>query len=125
MGYMGLDHYNSSDMASDLAYVMQNAMAETLRKGLKEKGNQYNTDGVVNVAMIFRDLIIPHLEEYCGNDKLQEVAKITHDKLAEQIGNDEPDDWGTSKEDKANRKMHIDAYKKMLRALEKFVGEAY
>jgi hypothetical protein len=122
---MGLKHYNDSDTASDLAYVMQNAMAEVLRKGLKDEGNWCNTSGVVNVAMIFRDLVVPNIEEYCGNEKLQAVAKETYSKLFSQVHEDNPDDWGSSPKDKENRREHMEAYRKMLSALKKYRDAAY
>lgn len=118
MGYMGLKHFQESDNASELADEMGNAMADVLRDGLKEAGNSFNTDGVVNVAMIFRDLIIPNKEEYVCNEKLRAVAKETYKKLFKQVHEDKPGDW----DDQENRKEHMAAYRGMLKALEKFIA---
>jgi hypothetical protein len=59
MGYMGLSCVCDSDAASDLAGNVFSGMVKTLRAGLKERGNEYNTDGPVNVALFIEEYLNP------------------------------------------------------------------
>lgn len=45
-----------SDSASDLAHDTYLAAVKVLRKGLTHKGNEWNTDGYINVALILTEL---------------------------------------------------------------------
>ena len=58
MGYIDLS-VSGSDSAADDFWELQEVMAKTLTKNLKDKGNEYNTCGAINVAMIFDQHIIP------------------------------------------------------------------
>jgi len=42
-----------------------------IARALKEKGNQYNTDGVMNVAMIIGE----RLQDWASEDQLQKLAQ--------------------------------------------------
>jgi|ERR1035437_1126132 hypothetical protein len=59
MGFMGLKCVCDSDNAADLSFRVSSAVAKVLAEGLKEKGNLYNTNGPINVALIFEEMIIP------------------------------------------------------------------
>lgn len=106
MGYMGLDHYQDSDNASNLAYTMGNAMAEVLMKGLKKKDNEYNTDGPVNVALVFEGIILPHRGGYRYHKELKYVAKCTRDRLLQKIKNSSLKDFYSQE----NRNFHINEW---------------
>ncbi len=60
-----------SDSASDLASEAAGAMAKVLKKGMKDKGNEYNTPGYVNVAMILGNL--PDM--FKSNEELREIGQ--------------------------------------------------
>ena len=80
-GFSGLS-VGGSDAASDAAYAVIKAIVTELRRQLKDKGNQYNTDGVMNVAMIIGE----RLQDWAGEEQLQTLAKEVHSKL-------EKSDW--------------------------------
>jgi hypothetical protein len=61
---------------------MTGVIVRELRKALKDKGNQYNTDGVMNVAMIIGE----RLQPWASEDHLQDLAKDVLEKL-------EKSDW--------------------------------
>lgn len=44
-----------SDSASDLFHDVMEGVVKSLRNGLKNKGNKYNSDGYLNVAMIITE----------------------------------------------------------------------
>lgn len=117
MGYMGLSNYVDSDNAADLAYTMQRAMAKELAKGLKEEGNCYNTAGPENVAMVFEAFIIPCREDYKYSDDITNIAVKTLEALQKKIDTDRKSDW----DDEGNRAMHINAYKRMAKALKGYI----
>jgi hypothetical protein len=117
MGYMGLKHFQESDLASDSAYMMVGVMVKQLEKELKEKGNEFNTAGPENVAMIFEALIIPLTKEYHYYDDLIQLADKTKKLLEDKVNKDKKSDWDSA----SNRNMHINAYKRMIKSLEKFI----
>ena len=121
MGYSGLESVADSDMAADLAGDIVDRMVSKLRKGMKVQDNCYNTDGCVNVALFFRDCVIPCDSYYCY-DELRDVAfdciKLLEKKV-EDANND--DEW----DDDSNRKYHLTEYRRMARELRKFVNKCY
>lgn len=118
MGYMGLNSVRNSDSASDLAYDAIGSMVKGLRKGLKEEGNEYNTNGPVNVALFFEAYIIPLAEEYQDYSDVWDLARDTKTELQAFRNKMKENDWG---KDVTNKKMHIDAYNRMLKALNRFL----
>lgn len=116
---MGLDTLGESDHAADLAYVALGSMVKELRKGLKEKANEYNTSGPVNVALFFEAFILPAKDEFQSYSDVWDLARETKELLLEHKDRSKKSDWGG---DDANKKMHIDAYNRMLRSLDKFLG---
>ena len=69
-GFSGLT-VGGSDSASDVAYNVTAAIVKVLRQALKDKGNQYNTDGLMNVAMIIGE----RLQPWASEDQLQKLAQ--------------------------------------------------
>jgi hypothetical protein len=120
MGYMGLDNHLYSDFAADLARDMQKSMAKVLRKGLKEKGNHLNTNGIVNVAMMFEDFIFPCVYFYAFSDELVSLARETHKRLDKMIEKDGVRDWDNAQ----NRAEHLFAYKRLRKTLTRFINAA-
>jgi len=119
MGYMGLEHLNDSDMAADLASVVMDKMFKELKKGLKEKANEYNTNGAVNVALFFEAFILPVADEYKYCGEAFDVALSAKTTLESQRANMKISlDW----DDEVNKKMHLDAYARMIKSLDRFLS---
>ena len=55
-GFMGLSSWAESDEAADVAYDVAITTAKILTKALKQKANEYNTPGYVNVALVLVSL---------------------------------------------------------------------
>ena len=55
-GFMGLSSWAESDEAADVAYEVAITTAKILTKALKQKANEYNTPGYVNVALVLVSL---------------------------------------------------------------------
>lgn len=118
MGYFELS-VNGSDFAADAAASLVDNMVKALKKSLQEEGNEYNTSGPVNVAMIFDEIIIPSTFFKDHNyDKLQEIAVITREKLQEEYIKVS----GIKTNDIANKKYHCNKYKSLLNRLDKFIN---
>ena len=119
MGYMGLEDYNDSDGAFDAAYSAIGAMVESLNNELDtNEGNEYNTCGIINVALFFEAFIIPY-EEFYGIDSLNNLAIKTLKKTEKKIEVDSKKDWDS----KSNKEMHLDAYNRMANSLRSFIEE--
>ena len=93
-----------SDSASDAAYELAKVITKQLRRSLSDKGNDYNTPGVVNVAAIIGEM----LQEFDGSEELQALAREVHNKLTEK-------EHGWEK---------VSGYSQTLKRLEKFIAKA-
>ena len=119
MGYMEIS-IGGSDMAHE-AYALTrndfikaaNKALKFLRRELKDPGNLYNTGGPVNVAMVVTETKIPMLfaSEYPA------FMQETIDALVEYIADSAEGEWGTSAASVANKKMHMDRYRALLKKL--------
>jgi hypothetical protein len=99
-------------MASDLVHDVMDAVAKTLKKELKNKANEYNTCGVVNVALYNEAFIYPNRNEFFHLE-LMEVLVQTVDELKKIITKAKkvPEcDWPA-------KQMHVRAYERLLRKL--------
>lgn len=65
---------NGSDKAADAYSRACDAIVKSLRGELKEKGNEFNTDGYINVALI--------LTEYFSKLKCHDVTKLADEVRA-------------------------------------------
>lgn len=115
MGYSGLENVNCSDSAADALHSAMTAMVKSLKESIRESedDNIWNTSGVVNVALINESIIQPNADFFWEH---QDLVKLLHrvrtgiiKELAE-IRKAEP--WD-------DKQMHIAAYKRMIRNLEK------
>jgi hypothetical protein len=111
MGYMGLKHWGESDMAADLAHHAEQSLVKVLRKGLKEKGNEYNTPGPINVALFLEATI----KDAHYNDELSRLILDTIELLEKLIAKTKREKWN----DDSNKQMHMRAYRRMVRNLKK------
>lgn len=76
---------NGSDSAADLHAAALDAVEKHLRKGLKDKGNAYNTHGTLNVAMILIEKYKDELNEYGHfHDLAVDVLNKLNDEIKEQ-----------------------------------------
>lgn len=78
MGFMGLSVIGS-DMAADSASKVVDAVAKQLAIEFKEEGNEYNTPGPLNVAMIIVEMCDHTM--YHTNDNMQALAKECYEWL--------------------------------------------
>jgi len=118
MGYMGLSCVCDSDSASDLSFEIEASIVDSLAKGLEDPGNAYNTDGPVNVALIFEENIIPG---QFVRPALIALAEETASRLKDKIDNiGDLEDWGG---DESNRNEHLGAYTRLKRKLDHYVEE--
>jgi len=85
MGFMGLS-VSGSDNAADSAYTAVEAFAKQLEIEFKGKGNEYNTPGPLNVAMII-DEMCNHSMFYL-NTRMQKLASecLTYLKETPEYG---------------------------------------
>lgn len=110
MGYMGLKHWGDSDRAADAYGAMIKQLIDSLNKELNEKGNGYNTCGVVNVALIIEDGLLETVPEFYI------IEDFHHKKLLDGLrdlisSTDESEKAAWDDED--NRLEHRAAYKRM------------
>ena len=123
MGYSGLSCVCDSDTASDLAYGAVSAMAEALRKDLKTKESMWNTDGCVNVALFIEELIGKKASDIptflISNDDLVQLAK---DDL-ELIQKKHERAKKVECDNEESKKMHLKAYERMIKSLERFLDQ--
>jgi len=122
MGYMGLSSWGESDSASDMIHGVMDAMAKALKQGLKDKGNQYNTDGITNVSLFYEGFLLPNKEEFAHYEGLIKIAKKTVTQMGYKIMEADKADWGEDSEE--NKTMHLDAYKRMVASLNEFIQAA-
>lgn len=96
MGFMGMSCITESDAASDFAASAGYQVAKLMTAELEVDNGQYNTPGVLNVALFFETFIVPSGELHFS-DSLQRVAKQTRTMLRARINlspldEDIPDD---------------------------------
>lgn len=119
MGYMGLDDYGESDAAFDVAYSAIDAMVEELAAALENDGNEYNTDGPVNVALFFEAFIVQN-DNFNGIEAVEKLAKATLEKLNKKIELANAAEWDTQE----NKDKHILAFKRMAASLQGFINDS-
>lgn len=129
MGYSGLDHVSDSDMASDSASQVIDAMVKEMRNVLKEEEEEFddfNTPCDVNVALMFCDMIVPCQkrkfgEPYDYHDGLIKLAKTVVKKLDARIKRESKADWGSDAKEKESKSMHLRQYRRMSKQIQGFI----
>lgn len=123
MGYSGLQDVSDSDGASDLAGFAIDAIVPQLKKGLREEGNEFNTSGPVNVALFNEAYLYPVRKKLnCVGEKLLVVLESTRTRLKKEIVDSEKvstEDWGGA----SNKRMHLTAYRRLLKKLDAVIEE--
>lgn len=123
MGYSGLEGWGCSDGAADARGDVIAAMAKSLEKELKDAGNNYNTPGCVNVALILEDKkLFGNLEDYELSyfSDVAKKAKKQIDALVEAINEDLTDPL-CDVSVKLNGEYHRKNFKRMSKSLTKFI----
>ena len=125
MGYMGLGSIGESDMAWDLAYGILQTIAKELRKGLKEKSNEYNTSGAVNVALFNESVLFPakRFDIQCSDELISVLTDARRELHAELVECEAvpAEQWRNGKKGKS---MHTNAYKRLLKKLDAVIKRA-
>lgn len=121
MGYMGLSSvYDSDNAADDFAGVIQ-SMADEMEKCLKVKTNEYNTDGIINVALMFEQPLLKAVPTYVRQDYFGDISKKVIRGLEKKI-------MILTKLDKKYKKdrnimFHLSSFKRLLRSAKNYVKE--
>jgi len=121
MGYSGLETITNSDDAADLAHVVLTAAGKQLVKGVRESGNEFNTDGCVNVALIFEQCFT-RSNDPCVymNDSLRQAAFLAVARIEKLIAASQKAEW----DDHRNKADHLRSYRRMLKSLGNFLAKS-
>ena len=117
MGYMGLDHYGESDMASGFVGTIEDAVGKLCKKELKDRGNTFNTSGWVNIGL-FAEVWLKDVTIYEDSELYRSLVKA-RDLIKEDIKEmKKEDDWGS-------KDMHLTAYGRIVKNLNRIIKKAY
>ena len=106
-----------SDTAADMTRDIGDMLAKKLAKESKTKENEFNTDGIDNVAMFFEEVICKSGNAFSHNDDLLALADKIANSLKSRIK-----ELG-KKEYKNDESAHsfIRRYRQMLKAINKWI----
>lgn len=122
MGYMGLNAIGDSDMASDFVSGVMDKIAEECEKEIKNKANEYNTPGYVNITLFAEAYLMK--ESLYGDSRLIKVLKKVLAKLEAKLAKmNKEEDWDNRPGH--GKKMHVKAYNRMISNLKKIIDQAY
>lgn len=119
MGYSGLRNCGDGDDAAGIVYTHVASLIKVLKTSLKEKGNEVNPSGAVNVGLFNEEFILPVAKRLSlfDPDSLSKVLLEAHTKLLAEIKEGQattPSDWGN----RNNKRMHLRAYVRLAKKLE-------
>jgi len=117
MGYSGLESVYASDSAADfVGGIIVPSLIENLKKEIEtNKGNKYNTDGVVNVSLFLVEFILPG--QWRDSDLINFVRNKVLPKLEEKIKRTEEAKWESAE----NQAYHLSHFVTWRCKLEEFV----
>ena len=117
MGYMGLDSYGDSDEAANFVFTIEAAVGKLCKKELKNRANSYNTSGWVNIGL-FAEKWLKDVSIYSDTDLYRSLVKA-RDMIKEDIEDiKKAEDWGS-------KDMHLTAYRRIVKNLNKIIKKAY
>ena len=117
MGYMGLDSYGDSDEAFSFVAAIEKAIGKLCKKELKNRANSYNTSGWVNIGL-FAEIWLKDVSIYTDTDLYHSLVKA-RDMIKEDIKEiEKTEDWGS-------KNMHLTAYRRIVKNLNKIIKKAY
>lgn len=108
MGYMDLSVLGS-DKAAGFADDCGKALAKLLNKEIPRKANEFNTNGLINAAMFFEEVIC-RSEIFDYNDELKSTAAKIIAGLDDTIRESEKGDWD-------EKDYHLRRYREMRRRI--------
>mgnify|MGYP001619546156 CR=1 FL=1 len=83
---MGISDWSlcGSDNAADAVFNLESVIAKCLEEEMTQEGNEYNTNGIENVAMIFDECIISSFYWRNYGERLKKLAQKVIRGLQEQ-----------------------------------------
>jgi len=95
-GFSGLGSWLSSDNAADVASKIGDAITEILREEINKEANEYNTPGIINVALVLEDLAPTDIAKSAIDDEF--ITKVIQglEKLKEEYSSHD-DGYGDTK----------------------------
>jgi len=100
-----------SDTASDFLYSIANSIIEQMKDQTKVEENAYNTDGILNVAMVIQDCFQKGWKYTAMGDYIKEFIP-QFEKWIEQQSKQQ---WN----DEHNKQKHLQAYQGVLKNIKK------
>jgi hypothetical protein len=118
MGYSGLDSWGDSDNASCFIYDVFDGLVKKIKKELKLKDNEFNTDGVINVYFYLEEFVFPISPDsiYQACDDIIEILDDVIVALEKILKKDKKEEW----ESEENRQFHLGKYKEFIRKTKKY-----
>jgi len=110
----------ASDFASDVCSEMESVILKAIVAQADEKINEYNTDGILNVAMFLNDVFFSceYWQDECyGSDLKEKIRDEIIPALQKYIKESDKlsdEDWSG----KENKEMHLSLYRNLLKRLE-------
>lgn len=89
-----------------------------IKKHLLVEGNNFNTDGIIDVCLFMEEFIYP-INPHSPYDLHDEVSNVFDDIISileKKIKKENKDEW----EDETNKKYHISRYKELLNNAKKY-----
>ncbi len=126
MGYSGITIVDS-DMAFDCALSAVRAMVKSLKKSLMVDGGGFNTDGPVNVALFFSELLASGESEWSQYEDLVQVAMTASEgmfRLIKRVEDNLPVIITARGRWKMSRKEHLDRFHELNQCLLDFIAGA-
>lgn len=108
-------HVLDSDIAADFLGELGTMIVKKMKNHEKVKGYGYNTDGILNVAMILQDCFKDNVWKF--ND-VMDYAREFIPRFEQYIEKNSKVNW----ENEENKQNHIKAYKKILANIKRIVG---
>lgn len=118
MGYMDISICGSDNAAAMLSNISQ-AVVKELKKEIKKKDNEFNTDGIVNVALFFEEVIIKAKNLFIYEDEIVALAKKTCeglDNLIDEAKKVSDTEWDS-------KDYHIKRYSELRKKIKKWIKD--
>lgn len=106
-----------SDTAADMALNIGDMLAKKLTKESKAKDNEFNTDGIDNVAMFFEEVICKTVNVFSYNNNLICLANNIVESLEDRIKRLNKKEY---RNDKSVQEF-ISRYRQMVKAINKWI----
>lgn len=114
MGYSGLSSWMDSDEASDFRLTIADSLNKLVKKELKNRANEFNTNGIVNISLLIEGKTFDAnlLDEKNRENLLLGLQKMIKEASAKN------NNW-----DEGNRLFHLNAYKRLLKSVNKNITD--